>query len=179
MKSRRPNYRLVKIHRTYSVEEAATVLSVHKNTVREWIKQGLQTCDVKRPTLILGQHLVEFLRQRRERNRRPCQPGQMYCVRCRAPKSPAGGMVEYQPMTVKSWKPDSYLSGLPLDNEPPLQSRSIGTNSGRSGHHVSAPARRLSGSCRITVNSDFQAYMRSRTQPSQPTFWYGSSHPAM
>jgi len=38
-----PNHRLVKIHRIYTVEDAACCLAVHKNTVRRWIKAGLPT----------------------------------------------------------------------------------------------------------------------------------------
>ena len=45
MAKRHPNYRLVKIHRSYTVEEAAGSLGVHKNTVREWVKVGLPTSD--------------------------------------------------------------------------------------------------------------------------------------
>jgi hypothetical protein len=37
--SRYPNYRLVKIHRNYTVEEIARLLKVHKNTVRGWINR--------------------------------------------------------------------------------------------------------------------------------------------
>ena len=57
------------------------------------------TCDEKRPILILGRELAAYLKTRREKNKRPCQPGEIYCVRCRAPKLPAGAMAEYQPMT--------------------------------------------------------------------------------
>jgi hypothetical protein len=35
-----PNHHLVKIHRIYSVEDAAHCL-VHKITVRRWIKAGM------------------------------------------------------------------------------------------------------------------------------------------
>ena len=41
MGKRRPNYRLVKIYRNYTVEEVASLLSVHKNTVRGWIKRSV------------------------------------------------------------------------------------------------------------------------------------------
>jgi hypothetical protein len=99
MRKRRPNHRLVKIHRSYTVEEAACLLSTHKNTVRAWLKRGLPTCDTKRPTLILGRDLAEYLKARRAKNKRPCQPGEIYCVGCRAPKMPGGDMAEYQPIT--------------------------------------------------------------------------------
>ena len=99
MRKRRPNHRLVKIHRNYTVEEIARLFGTHKNTVRSWVKAGLPTCDGKRPTLILGRDLAAYLKTRREKNKRPCQPGEIYCVRCRAPKKPAGEMAEYQPIT--------------------------------------------------------------------------------
>ena len=99
MGKRHPNHRLVKIHRNYTVEEVANLLSVHKNTVREWIKRGLPTIDDKRPMLILGRELSTFLQARRVKNKRPCKPGEMYCLRCRATKIPAENMVEYQPQT--------------------------------------------------------------------------------
>jgi hypothetical protein len=49
--------------------------------------------------LILGADLVAFLRARRVKNKRTCQPGEMYCVRCRAPRAPAGDMADYLPVT--------------------------------------------------------------------------------
>jgi hypothetical protein len=99
MRKRRPNYRLVKTHRNYSVEEVARMFGTHKNTVRAWVKAGLPTCDGKRPILILGYELAAYLKARRMKNKRPCQPGEIYCVRCRAAKQPAGDIAEYQPIT--------------------------------------------------------------------------------
>lgn len=102
MGTRRPNPRLVKIHRNYTVEDVAGLFGVHRNTVRQWIKQGLPTIDNGRPRLILGTALADFLRARKTRNKRPCQPGELYCVRCRIPQRPAEGMVEYAPITETS-----------------------------------------------------------------------------
>lgn len=99
MRKRRPNPRLVKIHRSYTVEEVGRLFGTHKNTVRAWVRAGLPTCDSNRPMLILGRELVAFLKARRTKNKRPCQPGEIYCVRCRAPKRPAGDMADYQPLT--------------------------------------------------------------------------------
>lgn len=92
---RLPNPHRVKIHRNYTVEEAAALLGAHKNTVRRWVQQGLPVIDTRRPTLILGAALSEFLHKRRGANKRPCQPGEIYCVRCRVPQKPAGGMADY------------------------------------------------------------------------------------
>ena len=99
MRKRHPNPRLAKIHRNYSVDEVATLFGIHKNTVREWVKRGLPTNDGRRPMLILGRDLVAFLSARRAKNKRTCLPGEIYCVRCRAPRAPAGEMVDYLPVT--------------------------------------------------------------------------------
>jgi hypothetical protein len=101
MGKRHPNHRRIKIHRSYAVEQAARRLGVHKNTVRAWIKAGLPTCDGRRPVLILGHELFAFLQARRAKNKQACQPGQVYCVRCRAPKFPAHDMADYLPITEK------------------------------------------------------------------------------
>lgn len=90
------NPNLVKIHRNYDVGEVAGLLQVHKNTVREWIKNGLATNDNKRPVLILGSILKIFLQAKRKKNKQKCQPFEIYCVRCRSPQLPAGNMVDYE-----------------------------------------------------------------------------------
>lgn len=97
MGRRAPNPQRAKIHNSYSVEEVARLFGIHRNTVRAWIKQGLPVCDDRRPVLVLGSHLRSFLQQRRVRNKRPCGPGQLYCVRCRQPRVPAGLMADYRP----------------------------------------------------------------------------------
>lgn len=101
MGKRYPNHRLVKIHRNYTLEEAARLLGKHKNTVRNWVKDGLATIDDKRPVLILGHDLKAFIKKRRTQNKQTCKPGQLYCVRCRVPKFPSGGMADYEPVTEK------------------------------------------------------------------------------
>jgi hypothetical protein len=99
MANRRPNPRLVKIHRNYTVEEIAALYDIHKNTVRIWAKNGLPVIDDRRPMLILGRELVAFLQARRTKNKKSCRPGEIYCVRCRAPKVPAGDMADYLPVS--------------------------------------------------------------------------------
>jgi hypothetical protein len=90
------NPNLAKIHRNYSVEEIAGLFSVHKNTVRMWIKDGLVTIDTKRPVLIKGSSLRDYLQSKRATAKRKCQPDEIYCVRCRVPQRPAENMAEYE-----------------------------------------------------------------------------------
>ena len=82
------NPRIAKINRSYTVEEIAELYRVHKNTVNNWLKTGLEDCGAGRPRLILGVALREFLEQKRRKNKRPCKPGQIYCVACRTPVFP-------------------------------------------------------------------------------------------
>src|SRR5262245_837841 len=94
MGSRHPNPRLAKIHRSYSVEEMARLFNIHKNTVRNWLKQGLKPIDDQRPTVVRGEELRRFLSDRRTRAKQTCGPGRIFCLPCRAPKVPALKMVE-------------------------------------------------------------------------------------
>lgn len=101
MSARRPNHRLVKVHYTYSVGEVAALLGVHKNTIRNWLAEGLATIDRRRPCLVDGAALLAFLKAKRARNKKPCGPGEIYCLRCRAPRIPADKRVVYRPLSAQ------------------------------------------------------------------------------
>jgi helix-turn-helix protein len=88
------NCRLAKIHRTYTVDDLSRLLTIHKNTVRNWLRQGLQPIDAQRPTLIRGEELRRFLAERRSRSKQTCGPGRIFCLPCRAPKVPAGKIAD-------------------------------------------------------------------------------------
>jgi hypothetical protein len=92
--ARHPNPRLAKIHHSYLVEEVSRLFKIHKNTVRNWLRQGLTAIDRQRPTVIRGVELRRFLIDRRARARQKCGPGRIFCLPCRAPKVPAGNMAE-------------------------------------------------------------------------------------
>lgn len=79
----------------YTVFEAARELGVTRHTIRRWIKQGLNTVAGTRPLLILGIDLNAYLSDRRSAAKRPCGPGQMFCMGCREPRLPVPGLIEY------------------------------------------------------------------------------------
>lgn len=95
MANRRVDPRRIKIHFAYSIEEAASALGTHKNTIRAWIKRGLPIADERRPIVISGAEIRAFLDARRSAGKRPLGPGEFFCFRCRSPKSPAGRMADF------------------------------------------------------------------------------------
>lgn len=99
MSKRHPNHRLVKRHRTYEIEEVASLFGVHRNTVRNWLKNGLSTIDDRRPQLIHGGVLKAYLARRRAASKCPCAPGEIYCLPCRAPRVPMDNSVSYRTLT--------------------------------------------------------------------------------
>jgi excisionase family DNA binding protein len=96
-----PDRRRVKVHRPYTVDEAARTLGVAKGTIRRWIKNGLQTTDLRKPALIRGLDLAQFLKSK-AKAKQPCPPGECFCVKCRCPRKPDGGMAEYVVITETS-----------------------------------------------------------------------------
>src|SRR5262249_35590166 len=96
-RNRRPDWRRIKTLRSYTIDEAARALRVHRNAVRHWLKKcGLPAITDKRPYLIHGTDLVAFLKARQASQRQRCGPGQFYCLKCRQPRGSAQDMVEYQ-----------------------------------------------------------------------------------
>jgi len=87
----RYNYQLVKTHRAYAVDELADLLKIHKHTVNNWIKEGLEVCSTTRPRLMRGSDIRDFLYQRKNRNKKTCQPGEIYCVSCKKPRTSKDG----------------------------------------------------------------------------------------
>ena len=96
--TRRVNPNRVKLNRSYSVDELARCLDVHKNTVRHWQSKGLDPIDRSRPVLFHGATVRAFLADRNSGRKQPCPPGTLYCFRCRLPRPPALNMVDFVAM---------------------------------------------------------------------------------
>ena len=171
MGKRHPKYSLVKINRNYTVDDAARLLGVHKNTVRAWIKSGLSVLDERRPFLILGYVLKEFLKNRRVKNKRPCKPGQFYCFKCRAPQYPAGNMAEYHEVTDKFGDliASCYDCGTTINQRVSLSK--IGRICSKINISFPKALRHLIESNKPSVNSDFKKATQNheKVQPRKRT----------
>ena len=97
--SRRINPRRIKLHHSYTVEEASRALGVHKNTVRGWRAKDLKPIDNRKPILFAGKDLRAFLERINVGRKQPSPKGHFYCFRCRTSRRPAMGMVDYVPIT--------------------------------------------------------------------------------
>ena len=95
-----PRHR-IKMHRSYSVDEAARILGKAKGTVRRWLKGGLPAVNDQKPSLILGEDIIEFLTLQKAPAKK-CTLFECYCVKCRTPRRPAGDIAEYVPITPKT-----------------------------------------------------------------------------
>lgn len=100
--SKSPDRRRIRTLRTYSVPEMAALLDVHDNTVRRWLKNGLETIDGRSPTLVHGAELRRYLDSRAKGRKQKCEPDQMYCLRCRAPCLPTPGSVHIADLNEKT-----------------------------------------------------------------------------
>lgn len=90
---RSPDRRRVRIRSSYSIPEISALLEVHEHTVRRWLKNGLDALDDQRPTLVHGAELRRYLDARVRSRKQKCNPDEMYCLACRAPRLPILGSV--------------------------------------------------------------------------------------
>lgn len=94
---KRPSGRGIRLHRNYSIEEAARILRMAKGTVLRWVGSGaLPALKDQRPYLILGRDLIAFL-DKRKIGRIKCRLHEAYCFTCRAASEPANNKANYLP----------------------------------------------------------------------------------
>lgn len=94
--AKRYNPNKCKINRNYSISEIASLYGVHKSTVKAWLRKGLNRIDNQRPYIILGQDLKLFIKDLRSINKRRCELGEIYCMKCREPRTPKQGSTVFE-----------------------------------------------------------------------------------
>ena len=95
-KKRSYNTRLIKRDYSYFVWEIAELFDLHPNAVRRWLKAGLIALDDRRPILIHGADLIDFLDMRQASRKQKCAADELFCLRCRRPRHPRFGRVKLE-----------------------------------------------------------------------------------
>lgn len=103
-----PNPMLVKAARTYDVSEAANALGRTPATIRHWIKDGLEVMATRKPYLILGQAIRDYIRAKSASRKRPLASDEIYCLSCKAGRTPLAMSVTLSAQTSKT----SRINGL-------------------------------------------------------------------
>jgi hypothetical protein len=87
------NTRVIRIKQTYSTDEIAIRLNVHISTVHAWYKTGLATIDNHNPHRVFGQDLIDFLKLKNTKRKRPCNLEELFCCKCQKPNTPRDNIV--------------------------------------------------------------------------------------
>jgi hypothetical protein len=78
----------IKYWYSYDQEEICALLKIHIQTIRDWIREGLQINRKPGVTLIYGNDLKEFLGKLNQSQKRPTKFDQMLCMSCKDAKVP-------------------------------------------------------------------------------------------
>ncbi|MGH1379271.1 MAG: helix-turn-helix domain-containing protein [Alphaproteobacteria bacterium] len=96
--SKKYRYSLKPIRRnyTYSVDEVAELYDIAPATVFRWIKdEGLKRIPNSRKYFVHSNYLLKFLKKKNGKNKQPCGDGEMFCCKCRKPKSPKPQSIKF------------------------------------------------------------------------------------
>lgn len=101
-KKRKPDLRRIRPTKTYTLPEIAEGLDRNIATVRRWLGAGLPALDERKPTLVAGDALRDWLKKEWSRRKRKCEPCELYCFKCRSPRLPKRGTVLIQDRNEKT-----------------------------------------------------------------------------
>ncbi len=97
--SKRANPMAVKAALAYEIGEAALALGKTPATIRNWIKDGLPVMSSRKPYLISGAAIREYLRFKYKAAKRPLDSEQLYCPACRTGQTPFAMAAILAPLT--------------------------------------------------------------------------------
>lgn len=98
--ARFPSPNRIKKHQVYTVWEAAQALDRHRQTIIRWIThKGLIADRSKKPWLIQGDDLKQFLGKGRAKAKTKMALHHIYCLGCKCAREPDGKFAEYTQQT--------------------------------------------------------------------------------
>jgi hypothetical protein len=87
------NYKLIESNRSYSTEKIKKLIGIHEQTIREWIKEGNLECVSKKPILIYGAVLKEFIKNKNESHKKTLNFNEFKCLKCKAISIPKDNQI--------------------------------------------------------------------------------------
>lgn len=79
-----------KIHFVYDIDNIMSLYNVGRNTVTNWMREGLRPSDDQTPKLFSGYEIKRFHDERRERSKTgKLRSGEFICLRCKTAVLPA------------------------------------------------------------------------------------------
>lgn len=100
--AKRPNPRSIKAARSYTIPELSDALGVSVGTVRGWVRNGLPAMTNRRPYLVHGGALRDYLEDRRSKAKTPLSEAELYCLTCKRGRLPLGMMVDCMAQSPKT-----------------------------------------------------------------------------
>ncbi len=91
MSNKKKAYSLKPIRRdyTYAVSEIADMYKITPDTVFRWIRnEGLKRIAGSKKYFVHGSALIQFLGKRNTKNKKPCKDEEMFCCKCKIPRTP-------------------------------------------------------------------------------------------
>ncbi len=101
---KRANPMAVKAALTYEIGEAARALDKSPATIRNWVKDGLPIMAQRRPYLISGAALRDYLRAKYEESKSQLALDELLCMACRQGRKPFNMEVECDPNNAKTYR---------------------------------------------------------------------------
>ena len=75
----------IKLRKSYSITEIASLLGIDRKTCSRWIKNdGLKVIEENvSPILVMGADLEDFIRKKRAKNKISLKENESFCLKCR------------------------------------------------------------------------------------------------
>ncbi|MBQ6736619.1 MAG: hypothetical protein IJQ90_04005 [Alphaproteobacteria bacterium] len=80
----------------YNLNEIGNITNRSEKTVREFIKDSLKTIDNKKPFLVRGYDLIEFLKRKNIKKQHRTNFDEMFCLKCRETRTPKSKQIQIQ-----------------------------------------------------------------------------------
>jgi hypothetical protein len=80
--SKKYKLNLIKTRESYNTKTITKLLGVHARTIHDWCQEGLKVLN-RKPLLIMGFDLKEFLNNKAADRKHKLLPNEFYCIKCR------------------------------------------------------------------------------------------------